>query len=82
MLVSMAAKPVEVICYSGYAADEEPRAVVADGCRSEVVALERRWREPELRGFVVRMADGTRGVLRQSVATGAWKMTTMTTMTG
>lgn len=74
MLVPMAARTVEVICYSGYAADQEPRAVVVDGRRFEVVALERRWREPELRNFVVRMSDGTRCVLRQVVATGAWTM--------
>jgi hypothetical protein len=65
---------VEVLCYSGYAADEEPRAVVADGRRREVVAIERRWREPDARCFVVRLADETRCVLRQEVTTGAWTM--------
>ena len=75
MLVAMEARSVEVICYSGYVADEEPRVVVVDGRRLEVVALERRWREPELRGFVVRMSDGSRRVLRQAVATSAWTMT-------
>ncbi len=65
---------IEVVCYSGYAADEEPRAVVVDGRGLEVVALERRWREPEARGFVVRLSDGTRCVLRQEVTTGLWTM--------
>ncbi len=69
---AMAGKAVEVICYSGHAADVEPRAVVVDGRRLEVVAIERRWREPEARGFVVRLADGTRPKLRQAVASGEW----------
>jgi hypothetical protein len=70
----MESRAVDVICYSGYAADEEPHAVVADGLRLEVVAVERRWREPEARFFVVRMSDGAKCVLRQNVTSGAWTM--------
>jgi hypothetical protein len=76
MLASLDSRTVEVICYSGYAADEEPRAVVVDGRRLNVVAVERRWREPEARCFVVRVSDGTRCLLRQGEATGAWTMRT------
>jgi hypothetical protein len=65
---------VEVICYSGYAADEEPRAVIVAGRRVEVLAIERRWLEPETRFFVVRNEDGTRCLLRQDVTTGTWTM--------
>jgi hypothetical protein len=67
-------KAVEVICHSGYVADEEPRAVVVEGCRLEVVAIERRWRGPEARFFVVRLADGARCVLRQEMTTSAWTL--------
>jgi hypothetical protein len=74
MLSPMDPRPVEVICYSGYTADEEPRAVVVDGRRLEVVAVERRWREPEGRCFVVRFSDGTRCLVRQEVTSGAWTM--------
>ena len=70
----MHARLVDVRCHSGYAADEEPRVVVLDERRLEVVAVERRWREPEARFFVVRIADGTRYVLRQAVTTGVWTM--------
>ena len=76
MLIRMEPSAVEVLCYSGYAADEAPRAVVVDGRRSEVVRVERRWREPDARFFVVHLADGTRYRLRQEVRTGAWTMTT------
>jgi len=72
MLVPVGPRTVEVICYSGYAADEEPRAVVVDGRRLQVVAVERRWQEPEARCFVVRISDGTRFLLRQDVTSSAW----------
>jgi hypothetical protein len=70
----MDVKAVEVLCHSGYVADEEPRVVVVDARRLEVVAIERRWREPEARLFVVRLADGATCVLRQEVTTSAWTM--------
>jgi hypothetical protein len=70
----MDGKAVEVICYSGHVADVEPRAVVVDGRRLEVVGVERRWREPEARCFVVRLADAARRVLSQNVTTGRWTM--------
>jgi hypothetical protein len=65
---------VEVPCHSGYTADEEPRAVVIDGRGLEVVRIERRWREPDARCFVVHLADGARCELRAEVTTGAWTM--------
>jgi hypothetical protein len=68
----MESKVIDVICYAGYAADEEPRTIVVDGRRVDVVAVERRWREPDARFFSVRTADGTRYVLRQDVVTSAW----------
>jgi hypothetical protein len=67
-------RPVEVIGYSGYIADEEPRAVVVDGRRLEVARVERRWREPEARFFTVHLSDGTRCVLRQDASRGQWTM--------
>ena len=72
MLVPVEPRTVEVICHSGYTADEEPRAVVVDGRRLQVVAVERRWQEPEARCFVVRISDGTRFLLRQDVTSSAW----------
>ncbi|HJX52463.1 MAG TPA: hypothetical protein VJ801_06835 [Polyangia bacterium] len=71
----MERRSVEVMCYSGYDADEEPRAVVTGGRRLEVAAIERRWREPDARFFVVRTSDGARHVLRQDVTSGAWTVT-------
>ena len=71
-IATMDVKAVEVICHSGYVADEEPRAIVVDGRRLEVVAIERRWLEPEARCFMVRLGDGARCVLRQEVTASAW----------
>jgi hypothetical protein len=67
-------RAAHVFCYSGYLADEEPRAVLAEGRRLEVAAVERRWREPDARYFTVQMADGTRRVLRNATTTGLWTM--------
>jgi hypothetical protein len=75
MIATMQRRAVEVICYSGYAADEEPRAVVTSGRRLEVSIIERRWHEPDARFFVVRTSDGARRVLQQDVTSGAWTMT-------
>jgi hypothetical protein len=75
MMAAMESRVVQVICYSGHAADVEPRAVVVDGRRLAVVAIERRWREPEARFFTVRLTDGTKSVLRQDVTSGDWTMT-------
>jgi hypothetical protein len=41
----------------------------------EVTIVERRWREPDARFFVVRTSDGARHVLRQDVTSGDWTMT-------
>jgi hypothetical protein len=70
----MEPQPVDVLCYSGYVGDEEPRAVVVEGRRLDVVAIDRRWREPEARGFVVRLSDGSKHVLRQEVSGGRWTL--------
>ena len=75
MIAAMEPRPAEVVCHSGYAADEEPRAVVTSGRRLEVTIVERRWREPDARFFVVRTSDGARHVLRQNVTSGDWTMT-------
>lgn len=75
MIAAMEPRPAEVICYCGYTADEEPRAVVKSGRRLEVTVIERRWREPDARFFVVRTSDGARHVLWQEVTSSAWTMT-------
>ena len=75
MIDAMEPRAIEVFCYSGYTADEEPRAVVTGGRRLEVTIVERRWREPDARFFVVRTSDGARHVLRQDVTSGAWTKT-------
>ncbi len=73
-MAAMEARTVEVICYSGYVGDEEPRAVVLEGRRLAVAAVERRWRTPEARFFTVRLSDGSRGVLREDATSGKWTM--------
>lgn len=48
-------EPVQVECYSGYTYAQEPRAVVWQGQRFEVEAVEARWRTAEGPAFRVRV---------------------------
>ncbi len=41
-------RPVEVMCYSGSKGDEEPRAVVLDGRRYQVLGVIERWEEEDM----------------------------------
>jgi hypothetical protein len=55
---------VQVECYAGSRADEEPLVVVLDGRRLHVLGIARRWQEVGARYFQVRLEDGDRYVLR------------------
>ncbi len=50
----MAEQQVEVQCYSGFTYAEEPRAFTWRGARYEITAIEKAWREPGRRCFLVR----------------------------
>jgi len=71
---------VTVSCYAGYRGEETPRrfTVETDEPGSahreiEVVAVERRWREPRWRAFRVRGDDGRSYELRLEVESGRWE---------
>ncbi len=65
---------VRVECYAGYRADQEPRAFIRDEVRLTVVAIERRWREPDGERFVVRADDGRRYTLRHDRSCDQWDL--------
>lgn len=65
---------VRVECYAGYQGDQEPRALVVDGERLEVVAIAARWREPDADFFRVRAKDGHTYVLRHCRADDSWEL--------
>ncbi len=66
--------PVEVIAYSGYRGEQEPRAVVIDGQRLEVRQVHRRWRSPDGRYFEVEVAGERRVALRCRAEDGLWSL--------
>jgi len=66
--------PIQVIAYSGYQGEQEPRALVIGGHRHQVVEIDDRWREPDGRYFKVRVADGRRYVLRCAVEDLSWSV--------
>ena len=67
-------KAIQVECYAGYQADQEPRAFVVDGDRRTVLGVADRWRDPESSSFKVRADDGHQYLLRHHRATDAWTL--------
>lgn len=72
---------VRVECYAGARADEEPRAVhLSEGggegaaVRRLVLAVERRWIEPDAAFFRVRLEGGRGCLLRHDRRTDAWEL--------
>jgi hypothetical protein len=64
----------KVECHSGYTYTERPVAVVWEGCRQEIVAIEAEWRSPEGRGFRVVTSLGQRFVLQYHEAQDEWRI--------
>lgn len=71
-------RTIEVIAYSGYRGDEEPRVVVIDGERRAVLEVRRRWRSPDGRYFDVELDGDRRLTLRHAAAGGVWSPTRAT----
>ena len=65
---------IQVECYAGYRAEEEPRAFMLGERRFEVVAILDRWLSPDHRYFKVKAEDGNTYILRLDTATGDWTL--------
>ena len=65
---------VQVECYAGYRAEEEPRAFTLGERRFEVVAILDRWLSPDHRYFKIKADDGNTYILRLDTATGDWTL--------
>ncbi len=70
---SVDGEPFRVIAYSGYQAEQEPRALIVVGERLDVVAIDERWVEPDARYFRVRTRGGRRHLLRYDLSAFAWE---------
>jgi hypothetical protein len=78
-IVAFVYQPAGVDCYSGYKANERPRAFVLDGQRHEVVEIVDRWYEggrtaadPQVDIFKVKTAGGAVFMLRYNALFDAW----------
>jgi hypothetical protein len=65
---------IQVECYAGHRAEEEPRAFTLGATRFTVVEILDRWMAPEHRYFKVKAQDGRTFVLRHDTASGDWEL--------
>ena len=66
-------KPVNVQCYAGYKADEEPRSFsFATGELKQVLGIADRWYDPAASYFKVRADDGHRYLLKHDFDSDSW----------
>jgi len=63
-----------VKCYSGHIYAEEPRSFEWDGVGYEVAEIERAWREPGERHFLVRAGDNKLFQLCYNEAEERWSL--------
>lgn len=66
--------PVEVIAYAGYQGEQEPRVLVIEGARLDVLGIVDRWYDPTGKYFKVRASDGLLYLLRCDADTLAWSI--------
>ena len=64
----------KVECHAGHRAEEEPRRLVLDDRRVEVVAILDRWLAPDHRYFKVRGDDGAEYRLRHLTDSDTWEV--------
>lgn len=69
---------IEVIAYSGYKGDQEPRALVVDGVRTAVLGITDRWYDPHAAYFKAAAADGWQYLLRWDYETLCWSLVSRT----
>ncbi len=67
-------KPVQVISYSGYKADESPRLLKLGDTLLPIAQIEDRWYSPGETFFRVLTQTGDRYLLRQVEAQDVWSL--------
>lgn len=66
---------LNVICYSGYRADESPRRFFIGKRKVEVETILDRWMGKNHRYFKVKGDDGAVYILRHNTMAGTWELT-------
>ena len=65
---------IRVIAYAGYMGEQEPRELVVDGERFEVIGIDDRWHDPDGRYFKVAASDGRMYLLRCATEDLSWSL--------
>lgn len=65
---------ITVVAYSGFRGEQEPRALIVDGERLEVLGIDDRWLDPDARYFKVAASDGRIYLLRCDSEDSAWSV--------
>jgi hypothetical protein len=63
-----------VVAYCGYRAEQEPRALVFEGRRTEVREVEDRWLDPRSSYFKVRCTNGSAYLVRYDFEAREWSL--------
>jgi hypothetical protein len=66
--------PLEVIAYAGYRGEQEPRALIVDGVRLEVLGIDDRWHDPAATYFKVAASDGRVYLIRCDAVDSSWSL--------
>lgn len=67
-------RAVQVECYSGYTYAQEPRAVIIEGQRHEIIRIAARWRTPGGPAFRIETSTGQH-ILYYDEAMDVWTLT-------
>ena len=72
--MGMGASGISVIAYAGYMGEQEPRGLVVDGARIDVIGIDDRWHDPDARYFKVAASDGRMYLLRCDAQDMSWAL--------
>jgi hypothetical protein len=64
----------EVVAYAGYRGEQEPRALIVDGERFEVIGVDDRWQDPGASYFKVAASDGRVYLVRRDTEDASWSL--------
>ncbi len=64
----------DVVAYSGYRGEQEPRAIIVDGERYDVMGIDDRWHDPDATYFKVAASDGRVYLVRRDSEDASWSL--------
>jgi hypothetical protein len=74
-MISKSYSQVDVVCYSGYRGEEQPRRFTKRGETLHIAEILDRWLDPNHRYFKVLASDDAVYILRHDTNSGVWEET-------